>query len=56
MKRIITHKYIDNFRQFLTLEEKSPATIEKYTKTLQQLAGIEVTVQSLIAWKKNWQH
>lgn len=52
MKRIITHKYIDNFRQFLTLEEKSPATIEKYTKTLQQLAGIEVTVQSLIAWKK----
>ena len=47
MKRVITEKLINQFREYLEYEEKSAATIEKYIRDIKKLmdfaGGREIT-------------
>ena len=55
-KRIITEKRIGQFIAALREQERSPATIEKYSGNLRSLAaffhGAPVTKSGLIDWKQ----
>lgn len=55
--RLITDKIIESFRRFLTEEEKSNSTIEKYMRDVKAFAkflcGGEVTKDDVISYKKH---
>lgn len=57
MKRIITQKTIQNFATWLTTEEKSKNTVEKYLRDVLAFASeqgnMEVTKESVITYKQH---
>ena len=57
MKRVITEKLINQFREYLEYEEKSAATIEKYIRDIKKLmdfaGGREITKKLMLEYKEN---
>ena len=58
-KRILTAAMLDDFRNHLAREEKSRATIEKYSRDAMAFAmhvsGTEITKETIIAYKRSLQ-
>lgn len=57
-RRVITAKEIAGFREYLILEERSVATIEKYVRDVRAFAAFasgEVIKENVIAYKKQLQ-
>ena len=59
MKKLITLKEIDAFKENLILEEMSEATVEKYVRDVKMFAayvsGEAINKEIVIAYKKNLQ-
>ena len=55
--RTITERQIKEFTCFLTEEERAPATVKMYVRTVEELmawlAGREVTKEAAVAWKEH---
>ena len=54
--RTITERQISEFTCFLTEEERAPATVKMYLRTVEELMawldGREVTKETAVAWKE----
>ena len=57
--RFLTEDYISDFKEYLILEERSRATVEKYIRDVKAfavyLSGNEITKETVIAYKKHLQ-
>ena len=53
MERIVTEQLIDKFKAYLTSEERSAATVEKYVRDVKSLAafmhGLPISKEAVIA-------
>lgn len=59
MERIVTEQLIDKFKAYLTSEERSAATVEKYVRDVKALAafmrGLPITKEAVIGYKRHLQ-
>ena len=58
-RRFLTHEIISDFKEHLTLEERSTATVEKYIRDVKAFSayvnGVEITKEVVIEYKKHLQ-